>query len=260
MMYGLTGGERGPDGEYIVNNYFGSEYRVVIIATEFPGGDPEYRPGVNVAWGPGVGPWVVKYREVAETFWRLVERYQPVSLQTFTRDSNGIKWLFETAVRNNANVPANRRWSEAFGQYPFVGGDIISDPPDPASAPGRPNEGRSPIGSDPPDTTFPACVADLGLTGVRQVSNDTKTLITTISNALRAAFPSSVLVPEESTMGNPPDNFVSAYVGYLAVWYQAYAPQTCRFAFHTHVQYGLSLEVCQRALCVQLATTIIALK
>ena len=44
--------------------------------------------------------------------------------------------------------------------------------------------------------------------------------------------------------------------GYHAVWYQNYKPSTCKYGFHTHVGYALSLDVCKRALCIQLVTTI----
>lgn len=270
MMYGLSTAPKGPDGEYIVDNYLGSGYRIVAIATEFPDGDQshrhEYIPwtfGTAMqTWGTGSGPWMVKYHNVSQVFWRLVELYTPAAVLTFSRDKSDIVWAFETLVRNNSNgftdgpLGKGDRWKSSVGEFPYVGG--AED--DPAAAPGRPNAGRPPILNSPPDTNIDASTGPGGASSQRGVQADSRTLIRNVASALGAAFPTTVLrTAELDDMGIYPDNFVSAYVGYHAVWYQSFKPSTCKFAFHTHVGYELPLNVCQRALCIQLATTITAL-
>jgi hypothetical protein len=218
-----------------------------------------YDPAEDQTWGTGTGNWPVKYHEVSTTFWKLVERHDPVAILTFTRDAWSFEWLFELGVRNNKNAlsdgpPPFRgdKWKSAAGQWPYIGGAAN----DPAKAAGRPNQPNAPIPNNPPDTTIAACTSDADTNGKRSISVGSAALVTQIKADLLAAFPMGPLVTGDSEMGNYPDNYVSSFVGYHAVWYQSFKPTKCLYAFHTHVGYKLSLADCKKAFCIQLVATI----
>ncbi|MDX2064426.1 MAG: hypothetical protein SFX74_01655 [Fimbriimonadaceae bacterium] len=241
----------------MIANYNGTGCRIVIMATTFDAALGNYNPGDDTFWGPGLGAWPVRYRPVATTFWRLVDRYTPTAVLTFTRSGPGQAWEFETAVRNNQNLGPNNRWalldngSSGSSGLPFIGGE----PADPARAPGRPNAGLYPAYPFPPDLTYYVSTEERPDEGVLAINPESLSLQRAIKFALINAFPQGI-VPAESQMGISPDNFVSAYVGYLAVWYQRSRPSTCRIAFHTHVCFGITLPICKEAFRLQLQLTI----
>ncbi|MDX2065852.1 MAG: hypothetical protein SFX74_08940, partial [Fimbriimonadaceae bacterium] len=171
-------------------------------------------------------------------------------------------WEFETAVRNNQNLGPNNRWalldygSSGSSGLPFIGGE----PADPARAPGRPNAGRSPFPPYPPDCSITASTESRPNDGRRFINAASEQLKDIITMRLTARFVPSELRPTTSEMGLHPDDFVSSYVGYLAVWYQTSRSIICKIAFHTHVCFGISLGVCQEAFKIQLDETIINLR
>lgn len=261
--YGRLGS---PWHETTVPNFLGSGFTVVVIAAEFPDGDQffndEYYAGTEQNWGTGVGAWSVVYKQVSETFWDVVDHYEPDAILSFTRSLNNKNWELENVVRNNS---WNRWWEQSFSKSngafagtsgkPFVGGEFD----DPATLVSRPNHGLDPKTGYPPDATLDATDNDTSTAGIRVVSLPTIVLMAQIKQTLELSFNSSQLNVIYSQMGNAPDNFVSAFVGYQSVWYSGLTSNDCNIGFHTHVGYNLPLSTCRRALCAQLTQTVIAL-
>ncbi|MBS1703276.1 MAG: hypothetical protein JST12_16550 [Armatimonadetes bacterium] len=250
--------KRGSLGEYITENYNNSGYTVVALGTEFPCGDQNgghtYIPWVSGAfqsWGDGIGPWVVEYHTTSVNFWNLVQLYNPVAVMTFSRSNNDNDWILEKIV---SNLPHNS-WSTDFAsKQPDIGGDCS----DPAKMATRPNAPNNPITNNPPDTTTSAFVASGNPTGTRTVPAAVFTLQQSIATALTTQFPGGQVVPVTGhQMGvDPGDQYVSAYTGYLATWYQSAYSASCKAGFHTHVGFAITLANAQAAFATQLTTLI----
>lgn len=87
----------------------------------------------------------------------------------------------------------------------------------------------------------------------RDVTQAVSDLQTTIINGLNAKFTADQLVAEKDTevQGIPPDNYVSAFAGYHAVWYDAWK-ESCKAGWHTHVGYGMTTATATQAIKLQL--------
>ncbi len=245
---------KGQLGEYIIDNYEGSHYRIVTLATEFPGqtGAVCERVGPFApcdtraqVWGGGMGFWQVDYPLTSYAFWNLMVKYRPIALMTTSRASPDKIWTLEIGA---TNLPQNSwailPWN--LGRPPYIGGSDI----DPAAAPGLPNAHGFPRIGDPPDTTH---VQNYQLNATDAV----KALQVGIVNVLNARFPRADLTAEQKRVvqGPPPDNYVSSFAGYHAVWYNTWSP-ACKAGWHTHVGFGMTTATAARAIRLQLLALI----
>lgn len=97
MLKQFKSGTRGQLGEYIIANYNKSNYRLVTLATEFPG---QTAPN----WGGGMGFWQVDYMLTSYTFWNLMAKYTPIAVMTTSRYDNSKVWMLEI---ESTNLPQN---------------------------------------------------------------------------------------------------------------------------------------------------------
>ena len=127
-------------------------------------------------------------------------------------------------------------------------------PTDPAHQAGRPNSNGGTVSGFPPDRNF----ASWAVAGdpSRGLSADSTNLIAAIKTAITSAGIGVTPVDGFSAGTGGGESFVSSFVAYHAVWYQASYPSTCKIGFHTDVDYGLTLAQCQTALCLQLKAAI----
>ncbi|HUY88540.1 MAG TPA: galactosyltransferase-related protein, partial [Pirellulales bacterium] len=227
-------------GEYIIDNYDNTGYGIVTIATEFPG-KGNYVPGQDKNWGGGAGAWQVDYPLTSDTFWKLMKKYTPIAVMTTSRRKKEKTWLLEIGSTNlkRSDWEVSPPWNQ--GRPPYIGGSAT----DPAKLMG-PNAGHGPVDGEPPDATEVAGFE-------REASAATKGLQTTIKAALAAKFAAADLDPQIATVvqGTAPDNYVSAYAGYHAVWYDAWK-DSCKAGWHTHVDYDITLANATKAIKIQL--------
>jgi hypothetical protein len=242
---------RGMLGEYIIDNYQQSGYRLVTIGAQFPSDPPPvYRPGVNTNWGGGTGSWQVDYPRTADSFWSLMNTYTPVAVMTCSRTGPNKQWRLEIGSTNLAQASWDVMPAWNVGRPPYIGGG--------AGDPAAPNAGRMAIAGNPPDTTIAAGTvrnAKAGVTGANSLQAAIKT-------ALDAAFPMQPggraveANPALGPQGPAPDDYVSAYCGYLAVWYSIWRGNACKAGWHTHVGYNIALADASRAVQIQLSQLI----
>lgn len=239
MLNQFKSGASGPLGEYIIDDYNGTGYRIVTIATKFPD-KGNYVSGQNKDWGGGAGSWQVDYPLTSSTFWNLMKVYTPIAAMTTSRRENAKTWLLEIGSTNlKRDDWGLLAWN--VGRRPYIGGSNA----DPAQALG-PNAGHGPKPGYPPDATENAGFP-------RKISAAVKTLQTRIKKALNEEFTPNQLVADmaEVVQGTAPDNYVSAYAGYHAVWYDAWK-DSCKAGWHTHVDYNITLANAAKAIKIQL--------
>ncbi len=255
-MYWLTqlpGATTGLWGEIIVPNFMGSDYKVVLIATNFSQdkqGDTCYIKDTDQSWDAGTGQWTVNYQQVSTTFWPLALYHKPVAVMTFSRNVQFTGWQFETLVRNDVQSVWRTGSTVVFAGTPFEGGAAN----DPAHQAGRPNSNGGTVSGSPPDRNFPSWA--VAGNPSRGLSADSTNLIAAIKTAITSASIGVTPVDGFSAGTGGGESFVSSFVAYHAVWYQASYPSNCKIGFHTHVDYGLTLAQCQTALCLQLKAAI----
>ncbi len=237
---------RGKLGEYVIQNYKKTGYRIVLIATEFPS-NPQVpyipNPAVEQNWGGGAGLWQVDYPVTSYTFWTLMKIYTPVAVMTTSRWIKDFSWRLEIGSTNLAQNlwDVTPQWN--IGRPPNIGGS----PSDSA----LPNVGHASIAGNPPDVTINSGVA-------RNIPANVKALQVTIMNALKAQIAAADLAPDQptkvqgDTTAVPPDIYVSAFAGYHAVWYQAWRGSVCKAGWHTHVGYKVTLPTATKAIGIQL--------
>ena len=191
-------------------------------------------------WGGGAGFWQVDYPMTSFTFWTLMQMYTPIAVMTTSRRTNDTVWLLEIG---STNLPQSG-WSVGLdwnnGRPPYIGGSPIDF--------ALPNMNQAPRAGNPPDATRNQGVA-------LQVPAAVNALQVTIVNALGAAIPAANLTPMQAAavQGTAPDNYVSAYAGYHAVWYQAWRGNPlCKAGWHTHVGFNIALATATSAIRIQL--------
>jgi len=230
-------------GEYIIDNYNDTGYKLVTIATTFPG-------KVEPNWGRGTGKWTVDYPDTSSTFWSLMKTYKPIAVMTTSRNAANHDWVLEIGAKNLAQGDwALLAWN--VGRPPYIGG--AAD--DPASAAGLPNAGLPSKANNPPDATRDADV-NTGNTG-RAVSANSSAIQQLIITKLKASFAAADLDPKLDTeyQGIAPDNYVSGFAGYHAVWYDAWSAP-CKAGWHTHVDSGITVANAATAIKLQLEVLI----
>jgi hypothetical protein len=243
MLNQFKSATQGTLGEYIIENYNDSGYKLVTIATRFPG---KQEPN----WGRGVGSWTVDYLDTSATFWSLMKKYEPIAVMTTSRNEDQNKWVLEIGARNLARDDWRLlTWNQ--NRPPYIGAGTG----DPASAPGLPNAGLTPKDGDPPDATR-AADAKTGTTG-RGVSNYVSAIQLLIIGKLNSEFAEADLKAEKDTelQGSGFDDYVSAFAGYHAVWYADWS-DSCRAGWHTHVDSGISTANASKAIKLQLEVLI----
>lgn len=249
MLNQFKSAKKGALGEYIIENYKGTGYRIVTIATEFP--DTE-----EPDWGRGVGSWTVDYPDTSATFWSLMKKYKPIAVMTTSRNKATKKWVLEIGAKN---LPQDE-WYVGFtwnmGRPPHIGGAMG----DPAKAPGLPNAGLEPKedGGNPPDATRDQDTqeSDTGRDVTADVS-DIQDLIIAKLNGEEDGFDPDDLFAEKDIdyqgIGN--DSYVSAFTGYHAVWYDHWS-KSCKAGWHTHVDSGITTPNASKAIKLQLEVLI----
>ncbi|MEM9007440.1 MAG: hypothetical protein AAGE59_28435 [Cyanobacteria bacterium P01_F01_bin.86] len=232
MLNQFKSSKRGTLGEYIIENYKDTGYRLVTIATEFP---DNVEPTSN--WGGGTGFWTVDYPLTSYTFWKLMKAYTPCALMTTSRNTSDKRWVMEIGA---TNLPRNSwtilSWNQ--DRPPYIGG---SD-----SDPALPNAGCNSKRGNPPDAT-------VNQNTIRYVTAEVSVLQQIIINVLNKKFTAEQLVSEKDTevQGTGSDSYVSAFVGYHAVWYNAWSA-ACRVGWHTHVGFEMTAETASKAIKLQL--------
>ena len=237
MLKQFKSNKKGALGEFIIDNYKGTGYRIVTIATTFPDGE------VNGSWGRGKeeGKWTVDYPDTSTAFWSLMKKYEPKAVMTTSRNAANKKWVLEIGAKNLARDDwALLPWN--VGRKPFIGGGAG----DPASAAGLPNAGRTPKQGHPPDAT-----RDAGT--VVPVSAATTAVQNAVIAKLNAEFNQNQLeaVKDPAAQGVAPDDYVSAFAGYHAVWYDAWSSK-CKVGWHTHVDGNITVANATEAMKLQL--------
>ena len=230
-------------GEYIVDNYNNTVYKLVTIASTFPG-------KVEPNWGRGTGKWKVDYLDTSTTFWSLMKTYTPIAVMTTSRNAANKDWVLEIGAKNLAQGDwLLLGWN--VGRPPYIGGAAN----DPDSAAGLPNAGRMPQDNNPPDATRAADV-NTGNTG-RAVSANSSAIQQLIITKLTASFAPADLAPKLDTefQGIALDNYVSGFAGYHAVWYDAWS-DVCKAAWHTHVDSGITVTNASTVIELQLEVLI----
>ena len=239
MLKQFKSTKQGTLGEYIIDNYKKTGYRIVTIATRFPG-------KVEPNWGRGVGSWTVDYQDTSATFWSLMKKYKPIAVMTTSRNDIHNDWVLEIGCKNLARLDWLLLGFNG-GRRPFVGGDPDTDP---AAKEGCPNHGHPPVegGGEPPDSTR-AKNAVVGIT------DDTKAIQALIKAKLNDGVefdPADLNCRIElAVQGTFPDNYVSAFAGYHAVWYDLWK-KSCKAGWHTHVDSGITTANASKAIKLQL--------
>ena len=222
-------------GEYIIENYKDSGYRVVTIATEFPD-----RPKSTTNWGGGTGFWTVDYPLTSYTFWELMKAYTPCAVMTTSRNKADKRWVLEIGATNLPRESWFRGLPWNTERPPYVGGSN--------SDPALPNAGCHPKPGNPPDATVEQHTA-------RHVTPAVGVLQQTIIDALNKKFAADRLfaVKGAQVQGAPSssDTYVSSFAGYHAVWYDSWSAG-CRAGWHTHVGYDISTATAAKAMKLQL--------
>jgi hypothetical protein len=243
MLNQFKSATTGDKGEYIIENWNGTDYKLVTIATRFPG-------RVEPNWGRGTGSWTVDYLDTSSTFWSLMKKYEPIAVMTTSRNEDGKKWVLEIGAKNLARADWTLlAWN--VGRPPYIGGG----PGDPASADGLPNANLMPRAGDPPDATR-AADAKAGAGG-RNVTANVTAIQNAIITKLDAEFAAADLKAQKDTelQGKAPDDYVSAFAGYHAVWYDAWK-DSCKAGWHTHVDSGITVANASKAIKLQLEVLI----
>ncbi len=79
-----------------------------------------------------------------------------------------------------------------------------------------------------------------------------------VKTKLESEFATADLKPVYDTeyQGVPPDNYVSGFTGYHAVWYNAWKSDSCKAGWHTHVDSGITVANASNAIKLQLEVLI----
>ena len=234
---------QGAKGEYVIDDYMNTGYRIVTIATTFPAGGGAN--GNNFGRGQTHGKWTVDYPDTSATFWNLMKKYEPIAVMTTSRNDVNKQWVLEIGSTNLKQSDwLLLAWNQ--GRPPIPGGANN----DPAAAAGLPNNGRPKKRGNPPDATRNAGT-------VVPVSQNTVAIQNAIIAKLNATFAVGQLqaVKDPAPQGTAPDNYVSAFAGYHAVWYDKWSSK-CKAGWHTHVDSGISVANASQAMKLQLGELI----
>lgn len=175
-----------------------------------------------------------------------MDKYTPIAVMTTSRNDAAKEWVLEIGAKNLARLGwLLLPWNT--GRRPYVGGSDI----DPAKLWG-PNAGHGPKAGDPPDATRaadPVAGAKVG----RAITGDVDDIQKAIIAKLNAVFAPAALKARQDAefQGIAPDNYVSAFAGYHAVWYDASAA-SCKAGWHTHVDFGITVANASTAMKLQL--------
>jgi hypothetical protein len=238
-----------------VENYLGTGYDVVAVATEFPAG-PLGTTGVGDRtrpyWGAGTGDITVDYRHTSQRFWRLVAEHKPVAIMSFSRNTPDRQWVLELGALNLPQAD----WKTEITYVDADGEPRLGLFPEPFAGGGKqdysPFRGGGVADGLPPDCSVPA-----GFGRESTLPRDQ------ISSALRVAFSPSQIEPvigENFTRVGP---FVSGYMAYHVSWHAALSTETahpCLAAGHTHVGIDVDVADGRRAVEIQLETLITYLR
>lgn len=257
-------------------------YDVLAISPEFAQAIGTNTNGQNTYpyWGKGTNrngadPLTVDYRATSESFWKLMAKYHPIAIMSFSRAYFNKKWTLEPFATNWANdPPTNEKWllsipftstvqgvqSPGTWERPYTGGSG-------GDAPNHANKDPSPYGgkldskaSNPPDPTVNA-------DGERSTSLPTLAIFTALSNynwpQANDVEPERPLV---SDIPRPegPGKFVSNFMAFHVEWWQDYSNATwpndasakCLVAGHTHVGINVSAANGETAVRIQLDSII----
>ncbi len=241
FMSGLEEPTQGAHGEWVIDDYRHTGYRVVMIAPKFP-------LLVGPDWGRGQGQWTVDYPDTSKVFWELMQQYNPVAVMTTSRYYNTKEWVLEIGAKNLGNTNWTMfSWNQ--GRPPFMGGATN----DPARVAGRPNAGLNTIVDAPPDATRAADPTTDDVIGLK-ISANVEDIHLKVIDKLKLHFSEADLKPKPNGQFqgvNPDDRYVSAFAGYHALWYDAWKP-SCRAGWHTHVGFGISVADASEAIKLQL--------
>jgi hypothetical protein len=191
-----------------------------------------------------MGFWQVDYPLTSYTFWNMMVRYTPIAVMTTSRAADDKIWLLEIG---STNLPQDA-WAIApwnTGRPPYIGGSNI----DPAAGPGLPNAGRAPGAGSPPDATRAALTALRATPAVIGPRGLQIRIITILNRSIPAADLTAQQAP--GVQGTAPDNYVSAFAGYHAVWYLRWNA-TCKAGWHTHVGSQITPATATTAIRLQL--------
>ena len=195
------------------------------VAAHFPEFGEGEGPGTDRPWG--AGEMQVDYRRTFEDFTRLVERYEPAAIITFSRCRPGSHWRVE---------PACRRWrlpGEADHGWPGVA-EYVSDGREPGFPLGLPPT------NDPPDTRYASTLP------TRQIA---EAVTRETAGRVRGYVPT---LDSDYDYGGP---YLSGYVGLLGTSYQSRTPG-CLAAGHVHVGRETSVEDAKLAVAATLRQVI----
>ncbi len=191
------------------------------------------------------------YQDTSTVFWGMMNKYKPIAVMTTSRNRNDKVWILEIGAKNLAQadwllLPFNA------GRMPFIGGG----PGDPASAAGLPNAGLMAKAGNPPDATRNADPLSGALNGLGLTDN-AKAIQQLIINEFNATFAPGDLRPALDTeyQGVPPDNYVSGFAGYHALWYNVWS-NSCKAGWHTHVGSNITVANASAAIKLQLEVLI----
>ncbi len=193
---------------WIGRNWEGRGFDIYAHFPEFPHGwGPATSRGVHGSTSArpwGVGELEVDYRKTWHDFTRLVTRYRPAGIVTFSRGKPGALWYPE---------PACRRWRLPGEAGPANVGEYISD----RRAPGGPI-GLPPL-RDPAGTVYHSTLPMGAI--VSAVTSAT-------GGRVRAFVP---VVDDRFDYGGA---YLSGFIGLLGTRYERHTP-TCYAAGHVHV-------------------------
>ena len=175
-----------------------------------------------------------------------MKKYQPISVMTTSRNTANKAWVLEIGAKNLAQADWNVTTAWNVGRPPFIGGSEN----DPASAPGLPNAGHVPMDGGPPNATDDKD-SEIKVTGDVEEIQDL--IIAKLDNEFAATQLKAV--KDMEVQGTFPDNYVSAFAGYHAVWYNQWK-LSCKAGWHTHVDYGITVANATKAMKLQLEVLI----
>lgn len=231
-------------------------------------------------WGKGTNrldadPLTVDYQATSQDFWKIMKKYHPIAIMSFSRGENDKSWVLEPWATNwyqnewdtaipyeigllhylHFHFPLYMNWSP-----PFIGGslgdpspfsdpdgtDAFNGPPDPTKDGAIHPPSPDTASADELKAAFDAWAASLRNTNLTNLRHGD--IVTAIKNEFGQANTAKVkpiapVGPPGTINTSGPGEFVSNFMAYHVAWWRDYSKATfanddsakCLFAGHTHV-------------------------